>query len=104
MNDTIYYFSKILEYLECVVKESQLENKFSENFDEQKENLDDFRVLINEFQKDMSTLDNYEAIESDETLNKLMKIHKFLTDFEWHISEFSELKDEVIKICSSKRE
>lgn len=104
MNDTIYYFSKILEYLECVVKESQLENKFSENFDEQKENLDDFRVLINEFQKDMSTLDTYEAIDSDETLNKLMKIHKFITDFEWYISEISELKDEVIKICSSKRE
>ena len=104
MNDIIAYFSKILEYLEGVLKESRLENKFAEKLDEQKENLDDFRVLINKFQKDMLTLDTYEAIDSDETLNKLMKIHKFITDFEWHISEISELKDEVIKICSSKRE
>lgn len=103
MNDTILYFSKTLEYLEGVLKESRLENNFAEKLNEQKENLDDFRMLINEFEKDMSTLDTYEAIDSDETLNKLMKIHKFITDFEWHISEISELKDEVIKICSSKR-
>lgn len=104
MNETISYFSKTLEYLEGVLKKSKLENKFAEKLDEQKENLDDFRVLINKFQKDMLILDTYEAIDSDETLNKLMKIHKFITDFEWYISEISEFKDEVIKICASKRE
>ena len=104
MNDIISYFSKILEYFEGVLKENQLESSFAEKLAEQKENLDDFRVLINKFQKDMSKLDTYEAIDNDETLNKLMEIHKFITDFEWHISEISELKDEVIKVCSSKRE
>lgn len=32
-----------------------------------------------------------------------MKIHKFLADCEWHISEINELKDEIIKVCSSRR-
>ena len=104
MNDIISYFAKTLDYLEGVLAENQLENEFAEKLCEQKGNLDDFRNLIIQYEKDTLTFNTYEAIESDETLNKLMTIHKFVTDFEWHISEISELKDEVIKICSSKRE
>lgn len=103
MKDIISYFSKTLDYLEGVLAENQLENEFTAKLNEQKENLDDFRNLINKFEENISIFDTYEGIDSDETLNKLMMIHKFITDFEWHISEISELKDEVIKICSTTR-
>lgn len=104
MKDIISYFSKTLNYLEGVLTENQLDKEFVDKLDEQKKNLDDLRNLINQYEKDMSAFNSYEAIDSNETLDKLMEIHKFITDFEWHISEISELKDEVIKICSSKRE
>lgn len=100
----ISYFSKTLDYLEGLITENQLEKEFADQLDDQKENLYDFNNLINQYEKDMLTFDSYEDIDSDETLNKLMKIHKFIADFEWHISELSELKDDVIKVCSSKRE
>ena len=103
IKDIVSYFERTLDYLEGVISENQLEDKFADKLDEQRENLDDFRNVMNQYEKDTSTFTSYEAIESDETLNKLMTIHKFLADIEWHISEISELKDEVIKVCSSRR-
>ncbi|WP_113671903.1 hypothetical protein [Vallitalea guaymasensis] len=104
MKDLISYFSETFNYLEGIIIENQLDKNFENKLNEQKENLEDFRNLINQYEKDMLDFNSFESIGSDETLDKLMKIHKFITDFEWHISEISELKDEVIKICSSKRE
>ena len=104
MKDIVSYFERTLDYLEGVISENQLNDKITDMLDEQRENLEDFKKVMNQYEKDTSTFNSYEAIESDETLNKLMTIHKFLADFEWHISEISELKDEVIKECSSRRE
>lgn len=104
MEDTVSYFERILDYLEGVVSENQLSDKYTEMLDEQIQNLEDFKNVMNQYEKDTLTFNSYEAIGSDETLSKLMIIHKFLTDFEWHISEISDFKDEIIKECSSRRE
>ena len=103
MKDLISYFSETINYLEGILVENQLDKNLVNKLNEQKENLKDFSNLINEYEKDMLAFNSFESMGSDETLDKLMKIHKFITDFEWYISEISELKDEVIKICSSKR-
>lgn len=103
MDDFYSYFSKTLDYLEGLLKKNQLDNEFAIELNEQKENLDNFKLLIFQYQNDLLLLDSYEAIESDETLDKLMIIHKFMTDLEWHISEISDLKDKIIKTCTSKR-
>ncbi|GMQ60352.1 hypothetical protein AN1V17_47520 [Vallitalea sediminicola] len=104
MKDLISYFSETINYLEGILIENQLDENFENKLNEQKENIEDFGNLMNQYEKDMLAFNSFESIGSDETLDKLMKIHKFITDFEWHISEISELKDEVINICSSKRE
>ena len=103
MIDMVMHFSKIINYLENIIIENKFDNELVYMLNEQKENLNDCKNLIKEFEDELVELKTIEPIESDKTLDKLMKIHKFITDLEWHLSEISELKDEVIKICSLKR-
>lgn len=104
MNNIIFSFSVTFDYLDALIKENKLEKEFSDKLDEQRENLKDLKNLINEYYTDISSYKASESIDSDVTLSKLMRIHKFITDFEWHISEIGELKDEIIKYCPLKRE
>lgn len=104
MGNIVICLEKTLDYIEGVLSENELIDKFTDKLCEQRENLNDFKKMLNQYTDEVLTYTSYEPIESDETLNKLMTVHKFLTDIDWHISEINELKDEVVKLCSSKRE
>lgn len=104
MVDIISGFSMTLDYLNSLIIVNHFESEFSRKIDEQRKNLEDLKQLLKQYDADITNYKMYEAIDSDETLFKLMKIHKFITDFEWHISEIRDLKDEIIKFCSVKRE
>ncbi len=104
MGNIAICLEKTLDYIEGVLSENELIDKFSDKIYEQRENLDDFKKVLNQYTDEILTYTSYEPIGSDETLNKLMTVHKFLADIDWHISEINELKDEVVKLCSSRRE
>lgn len=103
MNDIVSVFKGTLDYLKGLIKENELENVFDEKLNEQIENLVDLENLIIQNEKESVLFNFYAKIDSDETLENLMVIHTFITNFEWHLSEICELKDEVIKVCASKR-
>ncbi len=98
MNDTIFYFSKILKYLEGILNENNLENEFTHKINEQKENLEDLEKILDNFKSGIVALDIYEDIMSNETTDKIMMIHKFIADIQWHISEIDDLNIEIMKL------
>jgi hypothetical protein len=104
MRDIVMHFSKIIDYLEKVNNYNKLDVNIENAIKEQKENLDDLEAILSEFERYSLQLESCEPIDSDKTLDKLMKIHKYTTDLQWHISEINEMNGEVIKICSAKRE
>ena len=103
MNDIVNHFSKIIDYLERINNQNKLEVSLVETIKEQRENLDDLKLILTQFEYFLEELTSCESIESDAMLNKLMKVHKFTTDIEWYASEINELNVKVIKICSAKR-
>ena len=98
MSDSIFYLSKILKYLEGVVNQNNLEGVFADKISEQKENIEDLEKVLNKFKSGIVDLDTYEDIRSDETTDKIMLIHKFIADLQWHISEIDDLNVEIMKL------
>lgn len=103
MNDIVPAFKATIDYIKGLIIENELEDVLDEKLNEQIENLVELEKIIIQYEKDISLFDFEEKINSDVTLENLLIIHTFITDFEWHLSEICELKDEVIEICSSKR-
>ena len=104
MKDILIHFSKIIDYLEGVNKYNKLDIGLERMVKEQRENLDDLGLVLTEFEEYLIQIKSFEYIGSERTLNNLMKIHKYTTDLEWHISEINELNEMVIKSCSQHRE
>ena len=103
MEDIVKHFSKIISYLEKVNNYNNPDASIENAIKEQKDNLDDLKVIFREFEGYLLQLESGESIDSDKTLDKLMKIHKFTNDLEWHISEINELNGKMIKNCLEKR-
>src|SRR5699024_3400719 len=63
-----------------------------EDFDEQYDNLEDFKILTDYLN---SVLNNFELVNKnngDEVNKVLAELHRIITTFEWHFSEISDLK------------
>jgi len=103
MEGIVRHFSKIIYYLEKINNYNKLDASIENAIRGQKENLDDLKVIFSEFESYLLQLDSGD-IDSDKTLDTLMKIHKYTTDLEWHISELNEINGKMIKICSVERE
>jgi hypothetical protein len=103
MEDIVKHFTKIIDYLEKVNNYNKLDISIENAIKEQKENLDGLKIIFSEFERYLLQLESCESIDSDKTLDKLLKIHKYTTDLEWHISEINEINGKMIKICSVKR-
>ncbi|MBI9015487.1 MAG: hypothetical protein JEZ08_24850 [Clostridiales bacterium] len=102
---------KITEQLQCIIRyydillkeNPELEN-FAEDISEQNENLDDLVKRMEKFNEVINDIECAECLERDATIDKLIKIHSFLVDFDWHISEVYDLNKKFVKLCSEKRE
>jgi len=97
MNSMVNHFSKIIDYLEIVTTDNSKRIDLDDDIKEQRVNLEDLKDILSEFQKSLDELDSHESIESESTVRKLLLIHKYITDLEWHISELSDLNTKVIK-------
>ncbi|WBW96087.1 hypothetical protein [Oceanirhabdus sp. W0125-5] len=97
MISMVSHFSKIIDYLERFTTDKNERIDIDDDIKEQRENLEDLKDILSEFQKSLDELDSHELIESESTVKKLLLIHKYITDLEWHISEMSDLNTKVIK-------
>src|SRR5699024_12023067 len=73
-----------------------------EDFDEQYDNLEDFKILTDDLN---SVLSNFELVNKnngDEVNNVLAELHRIITTFERHLSESSDLNIKLLEIYKEK--
>lgn len=67
MNDIILCFEKTLNYLEDVILNGKFEKNFYDKLNVQKENLEDLKEIVNQYEKDVLTFGTCK-------LSKVMKL------------------------------
>jgi len=73
-----------------------------EDFDEQYDNLEDFKILTDDLN---SVLNNFELVNKnngDEVNKVLAELHRIITTFEWHFSEISDLNMKIFEVYKEK--
>src|SRR5699024_3178375 len=73
-----------------------------EDFDEQYDNLEDFKILTDDLN---SVLSNFELVNKnngDEVNKVLAELHRIITTFEWHFSEISDLNMKIFEVYKEK--
>lgn len=68
------------------------------------EHMEELEEQIRCYKEELSQLHFQTSIGSEESLNKLITMHLFMTDLEWYISELSGLKDEVFELSHPNME
>lgn len=58
---------------------------------EQKENLEDFDVMLDELLATLETLEDYRSLSVDDIVETLLQLHLKLSDYIWHVDQVHEL-------------
>lgn len=73
-----------------------------EDFDEQYDNLADFKTLTNDLSKVLNNFESVNKNDGDEVNKVLAELHRIITTFEWHFSEISDLNMRIFEVYKEK--
>ena len=90
----------ILDILDKLNSNINFVNK--DDFDEQFENLEDFRILTRDLDILLNNFSSVDKNDGDEVEKMLFELHRIITTFEWHFSEISDLNTTILKVYKDK--